>query len=95
MSAQQVGLLLAQLLGVAWAFLLPGVLLLDLAHPEWPLPLRLAGGFLTGVLVISLASFVAAWLLATSIRAPLVLGVATLVSLLCFALGRQRARGRP
>ncbi len=74
--------LLLQILGLAYAFVLPGVLLGFVADRDWSWPMRLGAGFTLGVLVVPLASFVTAWLLGTNIQPLLVLAVATVVNLL-------------
>lgn len=74
--------LLLQALALAYALVLPGVLIGFAAGREWDLVMRLAAGFTLGVLVVPLVCFSAAWILGTNIGIPLVLGVATLVNLL-------------
>ncbi len=77
--------ILLQALALAYAFVLPGVLIGMAAGRDWSLPMRLGAGFTLGVLVVPLASFSAAWLLGTNVQPWLVLVMATLVNLL--ALG--------
>ena len=74
---------LLQLAALAYAFVLPGVLLAAVADRDWSPAMRLAGGFTLGLLVVPLASFCAAWALATSVRVALVLGVATALNVIC------------
>ena len=69
-----------QVLGLVYAFLLPGVLLSLNAERHWSTPLRLAVGLTLGLLIVPLASFSCAWALGTNIRPPLVLGVATVIN---------------
>jgi hypothetical protein len=77
--------LLLQALALAYALVLPGVLIGLAAGRRWSLPMRLGAGFTLGVLVVPLASFSSAWLLGTNVRPPLVLAVATLINLLGLA----------
>jgi hypothetical protein len=74
-----------QALALAYAFVLPGVLLGLLAGRGWSLPMRLGAGFTLGVLVVPLASFSTAWVLGTNVRPLLVLAVATVINLLGLA----------
>jgi hypothetical protein len=73
--------LLLQASALAYALVLPGVLIGLAAGRSWSWPMRLGAGFTLGVLVVPLASFCAAWALGTNIQPPLVLGVATAVNL--------------
>lgn len=75
--------LLLQALALAYAFVLPGVLIGLLAGRSWSWPMRLGAGFTIGVLVVPLASFSAAWVFGTNVQALLVLVVATVINLLC------------
>jgi len=74
--------LLLQALALAYALVLPGVLITFAADRSWDPVMRLAARFTLGVLVVPLACFCAAWLLGTNIGIPLVLAVATLVNLI-------------
>ncbi len=87
--------LLLQILGLAYAFVLPGVLLGFAADRDWGWPMRLGAGFTLGVLVVPLASFVIAWLLGTNIQAPLVLAVASTLNLAGGAGWWWRRRAAP
>lgn len=78
---EAIGILLLQMLGVAFGLWLPGVLLAWLANPSWTWPWRLSVGFVLGTLTVPLAAFAAAWLLETSVTPAVVLGVATLLIL--------------
>lgn len=83
-----------QALALAYAFVLPGVLIGLLAGRDWSLPMRLGAGFTLGVLVVPLASFSAAWVLGTNVRPLLVLVVATVINLLGLAGWWLRRRVR-
>ena len=85
--------ILLQIAALGYAFVLPGVLIAAVARREWSPAMTLAGGLTLGLLVGPLASFCCAWLLATSVRAPLVLAVATGVSATCGAALALRRRG--
>lgn len=74
---------LLQLAALAYAFVLPGVLIAAVADRDWSWGMRLAGGFTLGLLVVPLASFCTAWALATNVQIPLVVGVATGLNLVC------------
>ena len=74
--------LLLQALALAYAFVLPGVLIGMAAGRAWSLAMRLGAGFTLGVLVVPIASFSAAWLLGVSVRPGLVIAVATGINLL-------------
>ncbi len=74
---------LLQLAALAYAFVLPGVLVAAVADRDWSWGMRLAGGFTLGLLIVPLGSFCAAWALATNVQVPLVVGVATVINVGC------------
>ncbi len=86
---------MAQLLALGYAFVLPGVLIGLVAGRDWSWPMRLGTGFTLGVLVVPLACFAVAWLLGTNIQLPLVLAVATVINLLGLGGWRLRVRLAP
>ncbi len=68
--------LLAELAATVAAFLLPGLAWTAGATRGRSRPVRLAVAGVTGLLAVPMAAFCAAWVLQTSVRPPLVLGVA-------------------
>jgi len=88
--------ILLRLLGAAFAFGLPGTLAACWIEPRWSWPMRVLVGVTLSVLLVPLASFVVAWLLATSITPPLTLAVAAALALaagLPLILSWRRRRG--
>ena len=79
---------LLQLLGIAYCFGLPGWLVARLLDEEWSPPVRATVGFAIGALIVPTASFCAAWLLGTHVQPLLVIGVATVVSVVAAIAGR-------
>lgn len=77
---------------MAYALWLPGTLLGWLAYPSWDWSYRLMMGLALGTATVPLASFSAAWLLATSVTPPVVLGMATLLNAGAAALLWRRRR---
>ncbi len=84
--------LLLQALALAYALVLPGVLISFAAGRRWDPVLRLAAGFVLGVLVVPTACFSAAWIMGTNIGIGLVLAVATLVNMLAGGAWQLRRR---
>jgi len=84
--------LVAEVLGAAAAFLLPGWAWTVAIGPDRPWPVRLAVAAVVGVLVVPLASFAAAWVLETNVRPPLVVGVGLVLAASGFAVGRLARR---
>ncbi|GEM_PF-4470458 len=83
--------LLLQLAALAYAFVLPGVLIAAVAERAWSPAMRLAGGFTLSLLVVPLASFCTAWAFATHVHVGLVIGVATGLNAVCgLVLWRRR-----
>jgi len=85
---------LLQLLGLLYAFVLPGTLVALHVDADWSLPVRVAAGLTVGLLTIPMASFCAAWLLATSVTPALVVGVATVANAAAGGLLWLRRRAR-
>ena len=81
-----------QILGFAYAMLLPGLLVTLHLGDDWTLPLRLGIGLAVGLLTIPLACFSVAWLLGTNIGVPLVLGVGTAANVAAAAAQWLRRR---
>lgn len=90
-------ILLLQLLGLLYAFALPGTLVALHVDADWSWPVRVAAGLLVGLMTISMASFCAAWLLGTSVTPAVVVGVATVANAIAGGLlwwRRRRPTGR-
>lgn len=83
---------LLQLVGLLYAFVLPGTLTALHVEADWSWPVRLAVGFTVGLLTIPMASFCAAWVLATSVTPAVVVGVATVANVLAGGLLWLRRR---
>lgn len=86
-----------QMLGLLYAFVLPGTLTALHVDADWSWPVRLAVGFVVGLLTIPMAAFCAAWVLGTSVTPAVVVGAATVAN---GAAGgalwlRRRVAGRP
>lgn len=89
--------ILLRLLGAAFAFGVPGTLAACWIEPRWSWPMRLLVGVTLSVLIVPLACFSVAWLLATSVTPPLVLVVAATLALaaaLPLVARRRAGRGR-
>ena len=86
------GTLLGEVVLALASFLAPGLALVACTDARWAWPMRLLVGFTVGVLVVPLATFSAAWLLATSVSAPLVAATASLVTALALGVARVRPR---
>jgi hypothetical protein len=71
--------------GIAWAFVLPGIILVHRVTAPWSIAVRLLVGAAVGMLTMSMICFCVAWALGTYISAKLVLAVATLVNVSLFA----------
>jgi hypothetical protein len=84
--------LLGEILLAAAAFVAPGLALVACTDARWAWPLRLLVAFTLGVLVVPLATFSAAWALATSVTAPLVAATASLLTALALIVARFRPR---
>ena len=87
-------LLLLQLLGLAYVFVLPGWLIATQLAETWSRPVRFAVGITLGVLIVPTACFCAAWLLRTSVQPSLVIGVATVINAVALAARSLRRRRR-
>jgi hypothetical protein len=71
---------LLQLVGAGICLVLPGVLLVGSIRHEWtPWVAALVGAAL-GCLIVPMVSFCVAWVLGTSLSAPLVMAVAVVTS---------------
>ena len=86
--------LILQILGVIWAFALPGTLVALQLENDWTLPVRVAVGVALSVLCVPMLCFCAAWLAGTSITPALVIGVATGVNALAGISWWWRRRSR-
>ncbi len=69
-------MMLAQLVGALLCLVLPGVLLVASVRHEWTPGVAALVGAALGCLMIPMCAFCVAWVLGTSISAPLVVAVA-------------------
>lgn len=83
-----------QMLALPFVFVLPGTLVVWDIEPSWSAPTRVAVGCVLSCLGIPMASFVAAWLLGTSIHAWIPFAIAAIVSGAAGARLWHRRRGR-
>ena len=73
-------MIILQLTGAALCLVLPGVLLVAAIRHEWTPGVAALVGAALGCLMIPMLSFCVAWVLGTSLSAPLVAGVAAAAS---------------
>ncbi len=86
-------MLILQLVGALLCLVLPGVLLVASIRHDWTPGVAALVGAALGCLMIPMTSFCVAWVLGTSLSAPLVVAVAAAASLPSGACLLRRRKG--
>lgn len=86
-------MIVLQLIGMLWAFAVPGVLVVWQLDTAWSPWIRVLVGVALGGLTVPMIAFCVAWILGTSVSPEVTLGVGTALNLGAGAVWWLRRRG--
>jgi len=85
-------MIVLQLLGMLWAFVVPGVLVVWQLDTSWSPGLRVLVGAVLGLLTVPTLAFSTAWVLGTNVNPGVTLGIGTVLNVGACAVWWLRRR---